>query len=76
MPSLVRTASSSAVSGTDIVIPLLERCWYLHRNPVWLFPSVGRGGIHGAVATSPVPLGTVQQVFRAALAVSGVHKFQ
>jgi len=30
--------------------------------------------VHGATATSPVPLGTVQQVFRAALAVSGVHK--
>jgi site-specific recombinase XerD len=56
------------------VVPLLESAWRMHRNPIWLFPSVGRGGIHGAVATSPVPLGTVQQVFRAALAVSGVHK--
>jgi integrase/recombinase XerD len=56
------------------VLPLLETCWRLHRNPVWLFPSVGRGGLHGATATCPVPLGTVQQVFRAALAVSGVHK--
>jgi integrase/recombinase XerD len=56
------------------VLPLLEACWFTHRNPVWLFPSVGRGGTHGASATHPVPLGTVQQVFRAALAVSGVHK--
>jgi site-specific recombinase XerD len=56
------------------VLPLLETCWATHRNPVWLFPSVGRGGLHGATATTPVPLGTVQQVFRAALAVSGVHK--
>ena len=56
------------------VLPLLESCWRLHRNPLWLFPSVGRGGLHGALATSPVPLGTVQQVFRAALAVSGVRK--
>ena len=56
------------------VLPLLETCWLAHRNPVWLFPSVGRGGTHGATATSPVPLGTVQQAFRAALAVSGVHK--
>ena len=56
------------------VLPLLENCWRLHRNPIWLFPSVGRGGTHGATATSPVPLGTVQQTFRAALAVSGVHK--
>jgi len=56
------------------VLPLLEPCWRIHRNPIWMFPSVGRGGRHGAVATSPVPLATVQQVFRAALAVSGVRK--
>ena len=56
------------------MLPLLENCWRAHRNPIWLFPSVGRGGTHGATATSPAPLGTVQQVFRAALAVSGVHK--
>ena len=56
------------------VLPLLESAWRIHRNPIWVFPSVGRGGLHGAVATSPVPLGTVQQVFRAALAVSGVRK--
>ena len=56
------------------ILSLLETCWFAHRNPVWLFPSVGRGGLHGPTATSPVPLGTVQQVFRAALAVSGVHK--
>jgi integrase/recombinase XerD len=56
------------------VLPLLENCWRAHRNPLWLFPSVGRGGTQGATATSPVPLGTVQQVFRAALAVSGVRK--
>ncbi len=56
------------------ILPLLETCWRMHRNPIWLFPSVGRGGIHGPTATSPVPLSTVQQVFRAALAVSGVHK--
>lgn len=56
------------------VLPLLEACWRTHRNPLWMFPSVGRGGVQGASATSPVPLGTVQQVFRAALAVSGVRK--
>jgi site-specific recombinase XerD len=56
------------------ILLMLETCWHTHRNPVWMFPAVGRGGIHGATATSPVPIGTVQQVFRAALAVSGVHK--
>jgi site-specific recombinase XerD len=56
------------------VLPLLENAWRIHRNPIWVFTSVGRGGLHGAVATTPVPLGTVRQVFRAALAVSGVRK--
>lgn len=56
------------------VLVLLADCWRTHRNPVWVFPSVGRGGVHGATSACPVPLGTVQQVFRAALAVSGVHK--
>ena len=56
------------------VLPLLGACWREHHNPVWLFPSVGRGGVHGGESTTPVPLGTVQQAFRAALAVSGVRK--
>jgi site-specific recombinase XerD len=56
------------------VLPLLADCWRTHRNPVWVFPSVGRGGIHGATSECHAPLGTVQQVFRAALAVSGVRK--
>lgn len=56
------------------ILPLLERCWRAHRNPVWLFPAGGRGGTRGATTTAAVPIGTVQQVFKAALAVSGVHK--
>ena len=56
------------------ILPLLERCWQSHRNPQWLFPSVGRGGLHGATSTCPVPLGTIQQTFRSACSVSGVHK--
>ena len=34
----------------------------------------GRGGVHGGTSVNHAPLGTVQQVFRAALAVSGVRK--
>ena len=56
------------------ILPLLERCWQSHRNPQWLFPSVGRGGLHGATSSCPVPLGTIQQTFRASWSVSGVHK--
>ena len=56
------------------VLPLLESCWLSHRNPVWLFPSVGRLGTGGRAAQSHVPLNTVQWAFRKALAASGVTK--
>jgi len=56
------------------VIPLLEACWLSHRNPVWLFPSVGRGGAGGRAAKRHVPLGSVQWAFHKALAASGVTK--
>ena len=56
------------------ILPLLAANWCTHRNPVWLFPAVGRAGQNGATSTHAVPIGTVQQVFRAALAISGVHK--
>jgi site-specific recombinase XerD len=56
------------------VIPLLEACWLSHRNPVWLFPSVGRGGAGGRAAKRHVPLGSVQWAFHKALSASGVSK--
>jgi len=56
------------------VIPLLEACWLSHRNPAWLFPSVGRGGAGGRAAKRHVPLGSVQWAFHRALAASGVSK--
>ena len=56
------------------VLPLLESCRLSHRNPVWLFPSVGRPGTGGRAAQSHVPLNTVQWAFRKALAASGVTK--
>ena len=56
------------------VLPLLEACWLSHRNPVWLFPSVGRGGTGGRAAKRHVPPGAVQWAFHKALAASGVSK--
>jgi integrase/recombinase XerD len=55
-------------------LALLGECWKTHRNPIWLFPRVGRGGAHGTHAEQPVPLHTVQQAFRHALQAAGVHK--
>jgi integrase/recombinase XerD len=56
------------------ILALLRECWKLHRNPTWLFPSVGRGGAGAAQAATHVPLSTVQQAFRRALKASGVAK--
>lgn len=56
------------------VMPLLDACWRSHKNKVWLFPFVGRGGRYGAVSDRHVPKSTVQQVFRKALKESCVTK--
>ena len=56
------------------VMPLLEACWLSHKNKVWIFPYVGRGGRYGAVSDRHVPKATIQQVFRKALKESGVAK--
>ena len=56
------------------ILPLLEECWRSHRNPKWFFPCVERGGRQGRMNSRSVPLGTIQQVFRAALSESGVTK--
>lgn len=55
-------------------LALLRECWKSHRNPTWIFPSVGRGSAHGATSPQHVPLTTVQQAFRRALKGSGVAK--
>lgn len=56
------------------VLPLLEDCWYSHKNRIWLFPWVGRGALHGKLSEKPVPKGSVQQAFRKAYLASGVRK--
>lgn len=56
------------------VLPLLEACWRSHRNPVWLFPFVGRDGRHGATADRFVPRNSVQLAFRNAYKEAGVTK--
>ena len=55
-------------------LDLLTECWKSHRNPTFLFPCVGRGGIHGTDADKPVPISTVQQAFRKAMKTAGVSK--
>jgi site-specific recombinase XerD len=52
----------------------LRTQWKTHRNRVWIFPASGRGGIHRATATTPMPHGNVQDAFRLALRETGINK--
>ena len=56
------------------ILPLLTTCWRTHRNPLWLFPWVGRDGTQGSLTDKHTPLGTIGDVFRTARAASGIKK--
>ena len=67
--------------GKDRYVPLpqctldlLRAYWKTHRNPVWLFPATGRGGVGAATATTPMPKSSVQMAFRAALKETRIAK--
>lgn len=67
--------------GKDRYVPLpqstlelLRQYWKAHRNPVWLFPATGRGGIHEGQATEPTSHTNIQAAFRAALKETGITK--
>jgi site-specific recombinase XerD len=67
--------------GKDRYVPLpvstlqaLRDYWKTHRNPTWIFPAPGRGGIHRPTATTPMPYCNVQDAMRAALKDSGLNK--
>ena len=55
-------------------LELLREQWKSHRNPVWIFPAPGRGGISMPTATEPMPRSSVQIVFKEALKKSGISK--
>ena len=58
----------------QLTLERLREYWKTHRNPTWIFPAPGRGGIHRAIATTPMPYCNVQDAFRAALKESGIKK--
>lgn len=70
-----------AKGGKDRYVPLPEAClamlrrhWRMHRNPVWLFPSVRAGWLDPENSSGPMHETGVQKAFRAALRESGMHK--
>jgi site-specific recombinase XerD len=67
--------------GKDRFVPLpkatlemLRKFWLTHKNPVWLFPAPGRSGTHMHEATEPLPITSVQMVFKAAVRECGIVK--
>lgn len=55
-------------------LALLRKHWKTHRNPIWLFPSPGRGGVHESTSNKPLPKSSVQIAFRDALKKTTIHK--
>jgi integrase/recombinase XerD len=55
-------------------LEILRQHWRMHRNPVWLFPSVRAGWLDSENSNGPMHETGVQRAFRAALRQSGVHK--
>jgi len=58
----------------QVTLELLRTYWKTHRNPTWIFPAPGRGGIHRPTATKPMPYCSVQDAFRFARREAGIHK--
>ncbi len=53
---------------------MLRDFWKTHRNKVWLFPAPGRSGTHMHEATEPLPITSVQMVFKEAVRECGIYK--
>lgn len=53
---------------------LLRRCWSSHRNPVLIFPALGRGGNEGPSAKTHMALDSAQGAFRRAKFAAGITK--
>jgi site-specific recombinase XerD len=67
--------------GKDRYVPLPERTvellrgyWRTHRNPIWMFPSEGRGHVELKNSIEPMERRSVQHAFRAALKETKINK--
>jgi len=58
----------------DDTLILLRKYWTTHRNPVWLFPAVGRGETTAPNAEEPMSRSSVQGAFRRARFKAGITK--
>lgn len=53
---------------------LLRSYWLTHKNPVLLFPALGRGHNQGPTAKQPMAISSLQGAFRQARHAAGIHK--
>ena len=51
----------------EATLNILRSYWKTHRNPVWIFPRLGRSGKEGSTAQSPMNKGSVQGALRRVL---------
>jgi len=55
-------------------LSLLRAYWATHKNPVLLFPALGRSGKEGATSERPMSTSSVQAAFRKARFAAGIVK--
>lgn len=53
---------------------LLRRYWVTHKNPVLIFPALGRGQNLGNASKSPMAIASVQGAFRQAMLAAEIKK--
>jgi site-specific recombinase XerD len=58
----------------DATLILLRTFWKTHRNPTWIFPAPGRGGIGMPTASEPMARSSIQIAFGHARDDAGIHK--
>jgi len=56
------------------LLPILRSFWVTHRNPQWIFPAPGRGGVYMPTADKPMPLTSVQIAFKDAVRKCAISK--
>ena len=53
---------------------LMRQYWVTHKNPVLIFPALGRNGKGGSTANTPMAKASVQGAFRSAKFAAGIKK--
>jgi integrase len=67
-------AKDRYVSLPNDTYQLLRSYWKTHRNPVLIFPALGRGGNEGPTTQKPMAIASVQGAFRQAKNAASITK--